>query len=177
MHLKSVGGNKLSEFATAREALADLCEPFARGVSIRADCTEVQPAAMLPAERQLLAHREHMTIVLQDHHGLPVEVHVQEAVRDEDLYARKIILTPGHASKIASPNQRQAASKIRETLASYQQSEDLINLGAYASGSNPKIDQAIRLRPQIIDFLKQDAEHTESLERTLAQLEELAAQT
>ena len=81
------------------------------------------------------------------------------------------------ANRIASPNQRQAAGKIRETLASYQQSEDLINLGAYASGSNPKIDQAIRLRPQIIDFLKQDAEHTEPLERTLAQLQELAAQT
>ncbi len=80
------------------------------------------------------------------------------------------------ASKIATPEQRQAASRIRETLASYQQSEDLINLGAYASGSNPKIDQAIRLRPQILDFLKQDAEHTEPLDRTLARLKELAGQ-
>ena len=39
--------------------------------------------------------------------------------------------------------------------AAYQRSEDLINLGAYASGSNPQLDAAIRLRPQLLEFLKQ----------------------
>ena len=34
-------------------------------------------------------------------------------------------------------------------MATHQRSEDLINLGAYASGANPKLDAAIRLRPQL----------------------------
>src|SRR5437870_5111535 len=51
------------------------------------------------------------------------------------------------ANKVATPEQREAARKIREALASYQQSEDLINLGAYAAGSNARLDTAIRLRP------------------------------
>ena len=40
------------------------------------------------------------------------------------------------AGRIATKPQREAARKIREALAAYQQSEDLINLGAYAAGSN-----------------------------------------
>ena len=51
------------------------------------------------------------------------------------------------ASRVATPEQREAARKVREALAAYQQSEDLINLGAYAAGSNPTLDAAIRLRP------------------------------
>jgi flagellar biosynthesis/type III secretory pathway ATPase len=50
----------------------------------------------------------------------------------------------------------------------------LINLGAYASGANPKLDAAIRLRPQLLDFLKQDnASHT-PFDETMAQMRELA---
>jgi flagellum-specific ATP synthase len=78
------------------------------------------------------------------------------------------------ASKVASPEQRDNSRKIREALAVYQQSQDLINLGAYAAGSNPKIDSAIRVRQQIIDFLRQDASQSESLQSTLEQLKQLA---
>jgi FliI/YscN family ATPase len=78
------------------------------------------------------------------------------------------------ASKVASKEQRENARKVREALAVYQQSQDLINLGAYAAGSNPQIDAAIRVRPQIIDFLRQDAAQSEALPSTLQQLEQLA---
>src|SRR5665213_2589210 len=60
------------------------------------------------------------------------------------------------ASKVATPEQREAARKIREALANYQQSEDLINLGAYAAGSNARLDSAIRLRPNLMQFLRQE---------------------
>ena len=121
MRLKHVGDNKLSEFATAQEALLDLCEPFTKGGSITADCCEVQPAAMPSAERRLLAHREHMTIVLQDHHGQPVEVQVQEAILDEDQYSRKITLTPGHTNKIVEAgivrmNFKYMSDAVREAI-------------------------------------------------------------
>jgi flagellum-specific ATP synthase len=78
------------------------------------------------------------------------------------------------ANRVAAPKQREAANKLREVLAEYQRSEDLINLGAYAAGSNPGLDSAIRMRPQLLDFLRQDAQLSESLEQTHAKLFALA---
>ncbi len=43
---------------------------------------------------------------------------------------------------ITSPEQRAAADNLRDILATYKQAEDLINIGAYAAGSNPRIDRA-----------------------------------
>ena len=59
------------------------------------------------------------------------------------------------ASRVAEPAHKDAARAIREALATYQRSEDLINLGAYVSGSNPQLDAALRLRPRIVEFLRQ----------------------
>ena len=78
------------------------------------------------------------------------------------------------APRLVADEQKIAAQKLREALATYQRSEDLINLGAYASGSNPKLDAAIRLRPQLLDFLKQDAQANAPFDQTLARMSELA---
>jgi FliI/YscN family ATPase len=78
------------------------------------------------------------------------------------------------AGRVAKPEQRQAARRIREALASYRQSEDLINLGAYASGSNPQLDSAIKLQPQLSEFLRQEPDVSEPLENTLQKLYALA---
>ncbi len=80
------------------------------------------------------------------------------------------------ASKVASAEETQAAQKIREALALYQRSADLIQLGAHVQGMNPKLDQSIRLRPQITDFLRQDAEAFSPLDDTKAGLFGLAKQ-
>ena len=45
-------------------------------------------------------------------------------------------------------DQKKAAQRLRAALADYHRSEDLINLGAYTAGTNPKLDAAIQLRPQ-----------------------------
>ena len=84
----------------ARAVLADLCRPFARAGVFVPDCTAVQPEAIPFPEDDLLVHHDHMTIVLQRHHGKPVRVHVLEEHLDGDLYTRKICLTPGDADKI-----------------------------------------------------------------------------
>jgi flagellum-specific ATP synthase len=81
------------------------------------------------------------------------------------------------ASHVATPAQREAARKVREALAAYRQSEDLINLGAYVAGSNRSLDSAISLRPQLLSFLRQEPEAAEPLNHTLEQLYALAAQT
>jgi len=76
--------------------------------------------------------------------------------------------------KFAPFDQREAATKLREILATFRQSEDLINLGAYAAGSNPKLDAAIELRPKVLDFLKQPPEASEPIQNTLEGLYALA---
>lgn len=81
------------------------------------------------------------------------------------------------ASRVAKPEQREAARKLRDALAEYQRSEDLINLGAYAAGSNPRLDSAIRIRPQLLDFLRQEPHLAEPMEQTVAKLAALAQQS
>jgi FliI/YscN family ATPase len=78
------------------------------------------------------------------------------------------------APRLCTPEQKQAAIKIREAMATHERSEDLINLGAYASGANPKLDAAIRLRPRLVDFLKQGSQEQSPFEKTMAGLNELA---
>jgi FliI/YscN family ATPase len=81
------------------------------------------------------------------------------------------------AGKVSRPEQKDAARKVREVLAAYQQSEDLINLGAYVSGSNTGLDSAIKVRPRIMAFLRQPSDVAEPIEKTLSQLYALAAET
>ena len=78
------------------------------------------------------------------------------------------------SSQIAGKEEREAARRVREALSLYHQSEDLINLGAYVSGSNPKLDAAIRSRPQLLDFLKQEADTKSPREESAARMRELA---
>ncbi|WP_066173034.1 flagellar protein export ATPase FliI [Bacillus marinisedimentorum] len=53
---------------------------------------------------------------------------------------------------------RQKADKLRDLLATYSDSEDLINIGAYKRGSSAEVDEAIHYHPEIIKFLKQGTE-------------------
>src|SRR5262249_22956298 len=53
---------------------------------------------------------------------------------------------------VISPEHRQWAGRVREWMALYAQAEDLINIGAYVRGSNPKIDQAIAVIDRINAF-------------------------
>jgi len=76
--------------------------------------------------------------------------------------------------QITAKEQWEAAQRVREALATYQQSEDLINLGAYVGGSNPKLDAAIRARPQLLEFLRQEAGGKSPLDETRARLEAVA---
>lgn len=51
-----------------------------------------------------------------------------------------------------------AAGKLKNVLATYQDAEDLINIGAYKSGSNPDIDYAITKIKEVNAFLQQDVD-------------------
>jgi flagellum-specific ATP synthase len=48
-----------------------------------------------------------------------------------------------------------AASKVRDLMATYREAEDLINIGAYVAGSNPRVDLAIARNETIRSFMRQ----------------------
>jgi flagellum-specific ATP synthase len=78
------------------------------------------------------------------------------------------------ATRIAEPKQRDSMRNVREAMSILERSDDLINLGAYASGSNPRLDVAIRLREELAKFLKQEAGANAPLTETLHELDQLA---
>ena len=80
------------------------------------------------------------------------------------------------ANKVSTKEETQAAQRVREAMAVYQQSADLIQLGAHVQGANPKLDQSIRIRPQIQDYLRQDSDSFSPFEETRAKLFALAKQ-
>jgi FliI/YscN family ATPase len=79
------------------------------------------------------------------------------------------------ARSVSKPEHIGNAARLRDGLAAYRRTEDLINLGAYAAGSNPTVDAVIRSREEILGFLKQESDAAQPLENTLQQLQELAA--
>jgi len=64
-----------------------------------------------------------------------------------------------------------AAKRVRKTMAVYREAEDLINLGAYVSGSNAEIDYAVGMMPHVKDYLQQsigeEADYKSSIERIM----------
>lgn len=69
---------------------------------------------------------------------------------------------------MVSAEQNQLAGKIRDFMATYAEAEDLVNIGAYASGSNPAIDQAIAFHEPIEEFLKQHVQEETNHQEALA---------
>ena len=79
-------------------------------------------------------------------------------------------------SSIASKNHKSAAGKLRNVLATYQEAEDLINIGAYKRGSNPGIDYAISKIEAVNGFLVQDTMEKFGFEEEEQMLESLFAE-
>jgi flagellum-specific ATP synthase len=59
-------------------------------------------------------------------------------------------------SQIADPDHKKAAGKLKNVMATYNEAEDLINIGAYKKGSNTEIDYAISKIGEVNAYLRQD---------------------
>lgn len=59
-------------------------------------------------------------------------------------------------NEITAEDHRELVRRFRQVHAAYRQNEDLIAVGAYRKGSDPRIDEAVALRPAMLDFLRQD---------------------
>ena len=76
-------------------------------------------------------------------------------------------------SQVADKEHKQAAGKLRNVLATYNEAEDLINIGAYKSGSNPSIDYAIGKINVVNEFLCQETDEKVDFEDSSRRMKEL----
>jgi len=75
-------------------------------------------------------------------------------------------------SDIVTNDHKAAASEVKKNLAVYQESEDLINIGAYVEGSSSDIDEAIDKNPKITEFLRQQVDDKIEFEDVLTLLKD-----
>lgn len=76
-------------------------------------------------------------------------------------------------SDLTTPEHQQAAQRLRMALADYAEVEDLLNLGAYVHGSNPRLDEAIALHDALEDYLQQANSETSTLAEAIAGLQQV----
>jgi flagellum-specific ATP synthase len=77
---------------------------------------------------------------------------------------------------VAPAAQMQMARQFRQVLSTYEQHRDLIAIGAYQRGSDPRVDAAIALWPRLQGFLRQDMHERVTLADSLASLRALGAE-
>ena len=70
-------------------------------------------------------------------------------------------------SSIATPEHKELAGRLKNVLATYNEAEDLINIGAYKSGSNRNIDYAIQKIDAVNDFLMQKTDEKFQFEQEI----------
>jgi len=76
---------------------------------------------------------------------------------------------------ITSPEHVRMASVVRKHLAVYEKARDLVNIGAYVSGSDPEIDAALAVMPQLLAFLQQsrdDVTAFDEMQRRLIEIDQ-----
>src|SRR5574344_2698275 len=74
------------------------------------------------------------------------------------------------ASAITSREQQEAAGKLRKVMALYRENKDLIDVGMYQQGTNPRLDAAIELMPKINAFLQQRTSDSVDMQSTIQTL-------
>ncbi len=73
-------------------------------------------------------------------------------------------------TEIVTDEHKQAANKMRKLMALYRENKDLIDVGMYNAGSNPKLDIAIELMPDINAFLQQRISDSVTMDSTISTL-------
>lgn len=78
---------------------------------------------------------------------------------------------------ITTPEHRAVVQQFKQVYSLYRQNQDLINVGAYQAGSDPRIDHAIEMQPQLMNFLRQDFDIAENFESSRLMLTRIFAQS
>ncbi len=77
-------------------------------------------------------------------------------------------------NEVVNDEHKEYANEIRKNIAAYSEAEDLITVGAYATGSNPDIDKAISLNKDIYNFLTQKTSENIEFDETISLMKDIA---
>ncbi len=86
-----------------------------------------------------------------------------------------LISTSRVMADVTSPEHQQRALAFKQVLATYQESEDLINIGAYVKGANPAIDYALSKISPMVNYLRQTSQENAPFHPSIATLHHLLA--
>ncbi|MDH3768842.1 MAG: flagellum-specific ATP synthase FliI, partial [Gammaproteobacteria bacterium] len=78
-------------------------------------------------------------------------------------------------TEISSKQHQQQVHRFRQLYTTYRHNEDLISVGAYRKGSDPRVDEAIEYWPRIQEFMRQDLQEPVNWQQSLHDLSELVA--
>jgi flagellum-specific ATP synthase len=76
---------------------------------------------------------------------------------------------------VSQPPELELSSNARDLLAVYRKNEDLVNIGAYTKGTNPRLDTAIEKQPGFTKFLRQSVAESVTRKVSYEQLQSLLA--
>jgi flagellum-specific ATP synthase len=79
-------------------------------------------------------------------------------------------------TEITTPEHQQSARRFKKMYSTYEQNRDLISVGAYTPGADPRIDEAIRMQPHMMDFLAQGIREAVNFENSQHDLQALLEQ-
>jgi FliI/YscN family ATPase len=79
-------------------------------------------------------------------------------------------------SAVAEPDHRQAAAGLREALATYEKQKDLVLIGAYEKGSDPRVDYALRMIDRINGYLRQETTARAPFSEAISVLKQMFAE-
>lgn len=74
-------------------------------------------------------------------------------------------------ARVADNAERQLATRVKSIISTYETSRDLVDMGAYHTGSNPVLDEAIALYPRIVECLNQLPGHSSSRRESIERLQ------
>jgi flagellum-specific ATP synthase len=126
-------------------------------------------------------------LVEGDDHNEPI-ADAARSILDGHITLDRRLATAGHfpsvqaldsisrvANKITTPQQRSDATELRRMMAAYREVRELVEIGAYVTGTNPDADRATEVWPQITSFLRQDLDERITAEDAWTALRSLIA--
>ena len=126
-------------------------------------------------------------LVEGDDHNEPI-ADAARSILDGHIVLDRKLATAGHfpsvqaldsisrvANKITTPQQRSDATELRRMMAAYREVRELVEIGAYVTGTNPEADRATEIWPQITSFLCQDLDERITAEDAWIALRNLIA--
>ena len=115
---------------------------------------------------------DHMRAILDGHLVLSRKLGTRGQLPAIDLLASVSRL----ADRVTLPRERELIKRVKAVLATFEESRDLIDLGAYQPGSNPELDEAIRLHPLLSESLRQAPSDWSSREDGIRRLADIVGE-